>query len=403
MTQRDEKATADLTVTRIETIPIAGPERSDSLDFWVTSPVDVFDDLPRPPSRRMAPGSPTDVIVRVHTDSGIFGLGLVGLGSPASVSVIEHHLAKLVVGSNPFDVELLWEKMYRATIPIGVKGLVLEAISAIDIALWDIIGKALGQPLYNLLGGQTKTHIRVYASDLYARRDLDQLRAEAEQLVDQGFSAFKMRFGYGPADGRSGMRKNYELIETVRAAVGDDADLAADAYMGWDVSYAIAMIRMLDDLHLAWVEEPVVPTDVTGYAYIRSSVHTPIAGGEHEFTRFGYRRLLEAGAVDIVQPDVNRMGGITEARKVWALAAAYSTKVVPHSPQAHNVHLVMAQLNSDLVEWFPHNRHGSLNFYQEIFRGNPQATEGFIVPSSRPGLGIELNEETVDLCRARLL
>jgi L-alanine-DL-glutamate epimerase-like enolase superfamily enzyme len=308
------------------------------------------------------------------------------------------------MGQNPFDVELLWEKMFRSTLNYGRKGVVLEAISAVDIALWDIKGKATGQPIYNLLGGKTRDRIQVYASRLYAHEDLAVLSAQAAGFVRQGFTALKQRFGYGPADGVRGMRKNLALVKTVRETVGPDVELMADAYMGWDVPYAIRMIRMLEDagLNLKWVEEPVLPDDIEGYARIRRAVQTPISGGEHEFTRYGFRELIRKEAVDILQPDVNRVGGITEAQKIWAMAAAYDIPVIPHAGQLHNYHLVMAHLNSPMAEYFPPPSEGGAldddTLFWELFKGEPGANEGFIELPQTPGLGLELNEEMVLRC-----
>jgi L-rhamnonate dehydratase len=386
-------------VASIETIPVAEPgERPD--DEWVTAPSDVFlepgsrrtSDLPRP-----QPGVVSNVIVRIRTDDGLEGLGTVGVASPASPAIIDHHLAPLVVGQSPFDVELVWERMFRATINIGRKGLVLEAISAIDIALWDIIGKATGQPVYNLLGGRTRDRIRAYVSQSYAKADLGAVREEAASYRSQGFTALKMRFGYGPTDGEAGKRKNYDLVATVRDAIGPDCELMADAYMGWDLAYAIDMIRRLEDLNLRWVEEPLVPDDIEGYVRLRSVVSTPISAGEHEFTRWGYRELLSRGAVDIVQPDVNRMGGITEARKVWALASAFNVPVIPHSHQSHNAHLIMAHVNSPLIEFFPTGVHRTgYTLFTEFFEGEPQARNGWVELGDAPGLGISLNEDVLE-------
>lgn len=291
--------------------------------------------------------------------------------------------------------------MYRATVNIGHKGLVLEAISAIDIALWDVMGKACGQPVYKLLGGRTRDRIRAYVSQSYAMEDLGQVRAEAESYVARGFTALKMRFGYGPHDGPEGKRKNYELVKTVREAIGEGVELMADAYMGWDVPYAIDMIGRLAEFNLAWVEEPVLPDDLDGCARIRAAVMTPISGGEHEFTRWGYRELITRGAVDVVQPDVNRMGGITEAKKVWAVASAYNLPVVPHCNQAHNTHLIMAHLNAPLIEVFPEDGlRSGYSFYNELFRGEPRAVNGYVELSDRPGLGIELDSDMVEHYRA---
>jgi L-rhamnonate dehydratase len=294
--------------------------------------------------------------------------------------------------------------MFRHTLNLGRKGLAIEALSAIDIALWDIVGKATGQPVYNLLGGRTRSAIRAYASQCYAREDLDALAAEARGYVDDGYTAVKMRFGYGPQDGRRGMLRNRELVRTVREAVGDEVELAAEAYMGWDETYAIPMIRMVDDFRLAWVEEPVLPDRIDAYARIRERVATPISGGEHEFTLQGFHQLLQAGAVDIIQPDVNRMGGITEARKVWALGEAHGVRVIPHGNQAHNAHLIIASLASPLIEVFPDDgvRPG-YKLHHEFFDGEPRAHGGVVHVPDAPGLGLELNLEAIERHKASTL
>jgi L-alanine-DL-glutamate epimerase-like enolase superfamily enzyme len=285
--------------------------------------------------------------------------------------------------------------MYRSTINIGRKGLILEAISGIDIALWDILGKATGQPVYNLLGGRTRSRIRAYASYLYADRDLERLARMARGYVEAGFTAVKMRFGYGPADGRPGMRKNVELVRTVREAIGDDVELMADAYMGWTAQYAIEMIHLIEDFELAWVEEPVLPDDLDGYARIRTATRTAIAGGEHEFTRYGFKELITRGCVDYVQLDVNRVGGVTEANKIWALASAFSLPVVPHSQNYHNQHLIISHLNSPLSEYLPRDYRDGDTFLSELLVGDALARDGFITLAEQPGMGVELNEPLV--------
>jgi L-alanine-DL-glutamate epimerase-like enolase superfamily enzyme len=338
-----------------------------------------------------------ELLVKISTDEGIDGVGTVGAARGHAQFTIENHLKHIVMGRSPFDVELLWERMFRETIKYGRKGMVVEAISGIDIALWDILGKAAGQPLFNLLGGRTRDTIRAYASALYPTENLDELCAEAQGYVDQGFSAMKLRFGWGPGDGCAGMRRNMELVRSVREVAGPEIELAADAHMGWNVPYAIRMIRMLEDagLNLAWVEEPVMPDDIPGYARIASEVETPIAGGEHEFTRYGFRDLIRQRAVDIVQLDVNRAGGITEACKIWAMAAAEDLPVIPHGGHMHNCHLIMSHLNSPLAEYFPPPPPGrapdSNEMFWLIFRGEPRADRGRISLSDRPGLGVDVN------------
>jgi L-rhamnonate dehydratase len=372
-------------------------------EFLVT-PLHIFPDYEKllgPRSVGLRAGPAYAVLVRVLTDEGLYGISSAGVGNGAAAYILEHHLKPIVVGENPFDVELLWEKMFRSTLNYGRKGLVLEAISAVDIAIWDILGKATGQPLYNLLGGETRDRLRLYASRLYAQKDLELLASQAASFVRQGFTALKQRFGYGPRDGVPGMRRNLELVKAVRDAVGPDIELMADAYMGWDVSYAIRMIRMLEDagVDLKWLEEPVIPDDIDGYAQIRRAVQTPISGGEHEFTRYGFRELIRKEAVDILQPDVNRVGGITEARKIWAMAAAYNLAVVPHAGQLHNYHLIMAHLNSPIAEYFPPVKEGGARdddtLFWELFVGEPEAEGGFLTLPEKPGLGLEFNEENL--------
>src|SRR6516225_5232114 len=256
-------------ITGVETILIRAADSSQVTgegEFLVT-PMHVFPDYASVLGEGFVGlrGGPVGaVLVRVLTNDGLEGIGSVGVGNGAGAYIIEHCLKPIILGASPFDVEVLWEKMFRSSINYGRKGVAVEAISAIDIALWDLMGKAVGQPVYNLLGGKTRECIRVYASRLYARDDLELLAREAAAFRAKGFTALKQRLGFGPADGPEGMRKNLELIRTVREAVGPDVDLMADAYMGWDVPYAIRMIRMLEDagMDLRWVEEPVIPDDI---------------------------------------------------------------------------------------------------------------------------------------------
>ncbi len=390
-------------ISDVKTILVGDPSSliSCAEGEFLSSPLGIFPDHKTllPSNAVGLRGGPIyAVIVKVETDEGVYGLGSVGVGNGSAAYIIEHHLKGIVVGESPFDVESLWEKMFRSTLNYGRKGVALEAISGIDIALWDIMGKVTNQPVYNLLGGRTRDQIKVYASRLYANHDLNALASQAEFYLKQGFTVMKQRFGYGPRDGRAGMRKNLELVTTVRSVIGPDVELAADAYMGWDVDYAIRMIRMLEDAgtNLGWVEEPIIPDDVDGYARIRRSVRTPISGGEHEFTRYGFRELISKEAVDILQPDINRVGGMTEARKIWALAASNNLKVIPHAGQLHNYHMVIANLCSPLAEYFPPSSGGGVldddTLFWELFLGEPLAVGGYVELPNAPGFGWELNE-----------
>jgi len=233
----------------------------------------------------------------------------------------------------------------------------------------------------------------VYASRLYSQ-SLEDLAAEAKKYKDEGYQAMKMRFGWGPRDGAAGMQRNVDLVRTIREVIGYEIDLMGDAYMGWDLDYAYRMIPLLEPYRLRWLEEPVIPDDLHGYAALKALGRIPIAGGEHEFTLYGFRELLEARALDYIQFDTNRVGGITQARKVAALAEAYSVPVIPHAGQMHNFHVVMASLNSPMAEFFPRvDVEIGNELFWYIFDGEPEPVAGTIdLRDDVPGLGVKIKE-----------
>jgi L-rhamnonate dehydratase len=337
------------------------------------------------------------LVVEIFTDDGLVGIGNAALAPQVTKQVIDLYLKPLLIGRDPWDTEFLWQNMYRKTMAFGRKGIGMAAISAVDIALWDILGKSAKQPVYRLLGGRTKPRVPVYASRLYSV-ELSELEAEAKRYKKEGYKAMKLRFGWGPIDGAAGMQRNLALVRTVREAVGDGVDVMADAYMGWTLDYAKRMLPLLEPFNLRWLEEPVIPDDVHGYAELKSYGRIPIAGGEHEFTAYGFRDLLEARALDYIQFDTNRVGGITQARKIAAMAEAYSVPVIPHAGQMHNYHVVMASLNSPMAEYFPvvDVEVGNELFWY-IFNGEPKAKDGFIdLDENVPGLGLTINETALE-------
>jgi L-rhamnonate dehydratase len=336
------------------------------------------------------------VLVEIFTDAGLVGLGNAALSPLVTKVCIDTYLKPVLLGADPWDTEYLWQQMYRRTMAFGRKGVAMAAISAVDIALWDLLGKSAKQPVYRLLGGRTKKRIPLYASRLYSM-PLDELRVEAQHYKDQGYKAMKLRFGWGPVDGAEGMQRNVELVRTVREVVGDGIDVMADAYMGWTLDYAKRMLPLLEPFHLRWLEEPVIPDDTRGYKELKAYGRVPIAGGEHEFTVFGFRDLLEANALDYIQFDTNRVGGISQARKISAMAEAYQIPVVPHAGQMHNYHVVMASLNSPMAEFFPKvDVEVGNELFWYIFDGEPVPVDGYIdLDENTPGLGLTVNEESL--------
>jgi L-alanine-DL-glutamate epimerase-like enolase superfamily enzyme len=336
------------------------------------------------------------LIVEVFTDQGHVGIGNAALAPQVTRQTIDLHLKPILLGADPWEIEFLWQHMYRKTMAFGRKGIAMVAISAVDIALWDILGKSVKQPVYRLLGGRTKPRIPVYASRLYSSPKAE-IVAEAARYKKEGYKAMKLRFGWGPTDGAAGMQSNVKLVRTVRETIGDEIDVMADAYMGWTLDYAKRMLPLLEPFNLRWLEEPVTPDDIHGYRELKAYGTTPIAGGEHEFTLYGFRELLEAHAVDYIQFDTNRVGGISQARKIAALAEAHSIPVIPHAGQMHNYHVVMASLNSPMAEYFPvvDIEVGNELFWY-IFKGEPKAKDGFVdLDENVPGLGLTIDEDAI--------
>jgi L-rhamnonate dehydratase len=339
-------------------------------------------------------------LVEVETDGGQVGYGTIGGFTSAGTEIIQTYLKPLALGHSVFETELLWDKLYRATVRYGRRGVPLSALSAIDIACWDLKGKLLNQPVYNLLGGKIRDRVPAYCSRLYALEDLDLLAEEARLYVKQGFRVLKQRFGFSPVDGIEGINRNVALIRTVRDAVGDDIELAADAYMGWDYGYAMEMERRLRPYRLAWIEEPFLPDDFASYVKLRAKSQTLISCGEHEYTKQGFQHLIEIGAADILQPDANRVGGITEMKKICALAEAAGLPIYPHSNEAHNFHVILSQPNCPLVEYFPNVEPDTGNeLFWKVFTGEPTAVNGHLAATNKSGLGIELDRAAIEELR----
>ena len=297
---------------------------------------------------------PTDAmcVVEIQTDEGLVGTGWCEDYAGATSAIVENHLTKILVGADPLERSRLWDQLFRSTMPYGRKGPALYAVSAIDIALWDLAGKHFGQPVYELLGGRARDVVPVYASHLHFTNE-DEFVAEATEYVRRGFKAMKMRFLHGPADGLAGLRRNVELVQMLRAAVGDDIDIMADAYMGWDLEYALRMCRALEPFDMKWVEEPLLPDQIREYATLRRDSPVPIAAGEHETTRYGFAQIIEAQALDIIQFDIGRVGGFSEARKVCALAQAAGLPVYTHAYGMPTLHLATSDPAVGMVEYFP--------------------------------------------------
>ena len=332
------------------------------------------------------------VFLEIHTDDGI--VGLAGPCSRMEAFIIDTSLRPLLVGGDPLAIERLWDVMYRASIH-GRKGETMMAISVVDCGLWDLKGKALGQPVFRLLGGPTRTNFPAYASALGFSIEPEDAAARAAQFASEGYTATKWFFRDGPTDGPDGIRRNLTLARTLREAVGDDVDIMLDAWSSWNVLYAIRMANRLAEYNIRWLEEPVLADKLDSYAQIRDGSPIDISGGEHEYTRWGFRQIVERGAMDVLQPDIYWCGGLSETIKICSLASAFDLPVIPHGHSSHaTAHLIASQpptvtpIQEFLIKW---------NAIHQFFLEEPlNPVNGTITVPDAPGMGIAIDEAKVE-------
>jgi L-alanine-DL-glutamate epimerase-like enolase superfamily enzyme len=325
------------------------------------------------------------VLVSLETDAGLTGEGYVFSLSALRLDVMEAMIQSLehhVIGQDPHDVERLWEAMWRDINFFGHKGITIIGISAFDTACWDLIGKAADQPLHRLFGA-CRERVKAYASGgLWLSLSIDELVAEARSFLDQGFRAMKLRVGNPRPD------EDAERVAAVRETIGPDIDLMVDANQGLTVDHAIRLGRKLEALDLVWFEEPVAYYDLAGHAAIAAALDTPIASGETEYTRHGMRAMIEARAADILMPDLQRMGGLSEFRKASHLAAAHEIPVSPHIFTEQSLCLAGSLANITLVEHMP--------WFGALYRENMELVDGEIPIPDRPGVGFTFDWDALE-------
>jgi L-alanine-DL-glutamate epimerase-like enolase superfamily enzyme len=324
-------------------------------------------------------------VVRVETDEGVTGIGLGGTGLAGKATI--EQLAAGLRGEDPIDVERLWHAMWVPKL-VGRRGLTTRAISAIDIALWDLRAKVAGLPLYKLLGGY-RDRVPVYIAGGYYEegKGLAELAAEMAANVAMGARAVKMKVG------ALSIVEDAERVRVAREAVGPAVKLMVDANCAYRAFEAIQLARRIEDFDVYWFEEPVAPDDYEGHRRVAAATAIPVATGEIEYTRYGFRDLIAHQAAAILNPDAMVMGGVTEFMKVVALAQAHDLAIAPHGAQEVHVHLVAAIANGLILEYYRDTVDplwGTL--YRHTLRLNP---DGTVSPPNVPGLGIEPDEEVL--------
>src|SRR5665648_46803 len=344
-------------------------------------------------------------LLKVETDEGIIGWSNIetqphvahaAVNAPISGSECFEVLKNIVVGEDPFDVEKLWNKIYKGTIYYGRRGVAIQVLSGFDIACWDIMGKATGKPIYKLLGGAYRNKVRAYASTLFRSKPED-MKTACHEYIDQGFTAVK--FGY-PENGRE---LNVDLVAAAREVLGDRVDLLIDlSWMGYNRSPydAITLCKKLEPYNIYFLEDFLHPENYEGYAKVSKKVNIRIAAGEHEATPWGFKDLIERGKVDIIQPDLSRCGGFTAFRKIVWMAELNNVDIIPHAWLTNILTAASLHANASLQKsHFLEYNVSSNPMLNEIVKNPICMKDGFLNVREKPGLGIEIDEKAIEKYR----
>lgn len=322
-------------------------------------------------------------VVEVEDGRGNVGVGVSTGGVPACY-IVERHLARFVIGRVPGDHEDIWDRLYAATLYYGRRGLAVNAISAVDLAIWDLHGRQRAEPVHELLGGKVRARIPCYATG-----------PRAEVAMELGFVGAKLPLPAGPAEDEAGMLRNVALVERSAEAVGDSLFLALDCYMALDVPYALQLFERLRPYGLRWIEECLPPDDYWGYAELRRQKQgsTWLTTGEHEATRWGFRLLAEMGCADVLQPDVMWAGGLTELLRIAQLADEHGIRLIPHGSSVYSYHLLAARPSGDLAEFLMLSPDGTeiVPMLAPLLLGEPVPERGRVSVADAPGFGVELD------------
>jgi L-rhamnonate dehydratase len=377
------------------TLQTAGP-------FWeerLVRPIDIY------PEYRMRDdfegGAQSDAthfrveqyFVRIETDEGPHGIA--GPLPEMVALFVAKRLRPILLQQDPIAHEKLWDQMHRIMVH-GRQGDAMLAISAIDCALWDLKGNWLGQPVFRLLGGPTRDAMPCYASMLgFAVRDLGRVRQRAAEYQALGYRAQKWFFRHGPMSGPDGMRDNVALVRTLRETLGEDTDIMLDCWQAFDPIYAVELAERIAEFRPRWLEECVMPDRIDSYRRVKQATRIPLSGAEHEYTRWGFKRFIDAGALDVLQPDIYWAGGLSEVLKIAAYASVHDLMVIPHGHSTPaGLHFSLAQsplltpLQEYLVKWNAINQH---------FLAHPLVPEdGMLRVPTQPGLGMALDSAKIE-------
>lgn len=347
------------------------------------------------------------MLVKVETDEGIVGWGEAYGPAECTKTVVDNLLSSLVIGQDPFDTDVIWEKMYQRLEDYAPQGFGIAAMSAIDIALWDIKGKALNVPVYKLLGGAHRSFVTPYATGLYfTKEEGDFITPSVEEALrykELGFKGIKMKIALN-------RKEELERVASVREAIGDDCELMVDANHGYSLYDAHYFAKQFEKLNISWFEEPISPHDLQGYKDLRSKTSIPLAGGENSFTRYAFNEIIKNRAMDIIQPDLCCCGGITEAMKISTLSEVGGITMMMHvwgsAVGLHAALQVMAALPPAPHSWKPspmwmEYEQTESPFREQLVLEPIKRVDSKVYIPQKPGLGFTINEETIEKYRVK--
>ena len=390
-----------ITAVRLRCLTGTLPTKTAIWEERLVRPLDVYDEYRHRNDYEGGVQGPdgfriTTFFVEIETDAGVTGRA--GPVPEGVAFIVAKNLRGLLLGRDPVAGEQLWDQMHRAMVH-GRQGDAMLAISAVDCALWDLRGRWLGQPVHRLLGGPTRDAVPAYASMLgFAVLDPGRVRERALEYQALGYTAQKWFFRHGPMSGKDGLHKNVELVRTLREALGEDYDLMFDCWQAMDVSYVVDLAERIAEYRPRWLEECVMPDRIDSYRRLKDRITIPLAGGEHEYTRWGFKRFIDADALSVLQPDIYWCGGLSEALKIAAMATAADLITIPHGHSGNaTIHFSVTQspihtpYQEYLVKWN--------SIHQHFLQDPVDPVRGMIAAPSLPGLGMNLDPAKIEFER----
>ncbi len=364
---------------------------------YQAQPIHIYDELrPKPIEGdnevKTGRGRARRLYLKIKTDAGVEGL--YGPIDEEAAVVVNRQLRPFLVGKDPLAGEALWDQMFRLN-RHSRRGHYMMGISAVDNALWDLRGRYFNAPVYRLLGGPTRAAVEAYGSCLGHSVAPEPARRRSVEFKEQGFRHQKWFLAYGPGSGAEGLKKNVELVRNLREAVGEDVEIMFDAFMGWDLNYAIAWAKQVERYRPRWIEEAFHADKIDSFVQLRRATSIPVASGEHFYNRWEVHEYLKAGALHVVQADPEWCGGVSELVKICALASAHDVQVIPHGHSLHAaLHVVASQspMTCPLVEYLI----AKMWTYYVFEKDPPAPVNGRIALPERPGFGIELDEGKIE-------